>query len=792
MIKKALLFLLTLMPLGAIAQQAVGSWYFYPLYKGVPSRVIDTPDLTYYLSLGRLYSYDKRNDESREYVELLSDTGISKIDYNAERKFLFIGYENGNVDLLYDDGHVVNLPDIREAQVSFDKGINEVDFYGNQVYVATKFGLVVFDAGQRTVRQSGIYGKNVAAVAAQGDYIIINTENRNYSIKRTGLISRFDNFMQLDDIANVAEMKGMGDYILIRTNNLVRAARYDFPDGKMNVLGTQTQAAASPLMRCADGKMRIVSGGRVYAYGKDGERTQESDIPSVISGNAYGMWRGCDGVWAASGDGVGCYDITGASVTVKTDRILPADAVSMSQVAFIKPAHDGSRIYLSTVNESYVGQAKSPRNDGANICAITPDGIVDVSPVEGITSEAGGSLSKITLQSNFAVSPLDPEMLLISTQTQGLYLVKNGRQVHQFTSKNSSMEPLQNATRCYGADVDPDGNLWVTTLMGVNGNRAINILPASKFKGNLQNVSATDWVAPVVDGYRAHSDVNIVFIPNTNIAYLTMALYGPIVVYDTNGTITNLADDRHRLINSVIDQDGKTFDSGIETCITLDNRGALWVGTASGLYSIDNPADGLNPDMRVTRLKVPRNDGTNFADYLLDGEYITAIAVDGSNNKWIGTQASGLYYVNADGSEVLAHFTSDNSPLPDNVISALYCDSNSNEIYVGTNYGLLRYSGFHSPGREDYSDVYAYPNPVKPGYSGWITVTGLMDNSLVKIADVSGSVVYQGRSDGGMFTWDGCNSAGARVKSGVYYVFASQSTDGGQSSAAVTKILIMN
>ena len=113
MIKKTLLFLLTLLPALANAQQAVGSWYFYPLYNGVPDRVIDTPELTYYLSLGRLYSYDKQNDESREYIDLLNDRSVTVIDYNPARGFLFVGYENGNIDLLYDNGRVVNMPDIR-------------------------------------------------------------------------------------------------------------------------------------------------------------------------------------------------------------------------------------------------------------------------------------------------------------------------------------------------------------------------------------------------------------------------------------------------------------------------------------------------------------------------------------------------------------------------------------------------------------------------------------------------------------------------------------------------------
>ena len=102
------------------------------------------------------------------------------------------------------------------------------------------------------------------------------------------------------------------------------------------------------------------------------------------------------------------------------------------------------------------------------------------------------------------------------------------------------------------------------------------------------------------------------------------------------------------------------------------------------------------------------------------------------------------------------------------------------------------YSSTSAPAADDYSQVYAYPNPVRPDYTGWITITGLMDNSLVKIADAAGNVFHQGTSEGGMMVWDGCDSHGKRVKTGVYYVFASTGGDGVESNGAVTKILVVN
>ena len=119
-------------------------------------------------------------------------------------------------------------------------------------------------------------------------------------------------------------------------------------------------------------------------------------------------------------------------------------------------------------------------------------------------------------------------------------------------------------------------------------------------------------------------------------------------------------------------------------------------------------------------------------------------------------------------------------------------DPHSNTVYFGTDKGLVSYGSTATQGAEDYSDVYAYPNPVRPDYTGWITITGLMDNSLVKITDTAGNLVHQGTSEGGMYLWDGCNTANQRVRSGVYFVFASQNATGTASGKPVTKIMVIN
>ena len=226
--------------------------------------------------------------------------------------------------------------------------------------------------------------------------------------------------------------------------------------------------------------------------------------------------------------------------------------------------------------------------------------------------------------------------------------------------------------------------------------------------------------------------------------------------------------------------------------VVEDKKGDFWIGTFEGVFVVKDVEQlGVSDQLAVVRPKVSRNDGTIYADYLLSTDNINYIAVDPNNRKWIATNASGLFLVNEDGTEILQNFTKDNSPLSTNQIWGVYCNPNGNEVFINTPAGSYIYNSTSSPAAQDFSEVIAYPNPVRPDYQGWITIEGLMENSLVKIADAQGSVVAQGRSEGGMYVWDGCNSAGERVRSGVYLVFASQS-DGTASDGAVTKIVVIN
>ena len=180
----------------------------------------------------------------------------------------------------------------------------------------------------------------------------------------------------------------------------------------------------------------------------------------------------------------------------------------------------------------------------------------------------------------------------------------------------------------------------------------------------------------------------------------------------------------------------------------------------------------LNNGSTLTQVKVPRNDGTNYADYLLTGINITSIAIDGAGRKWFATSGNGVYLMSADNMTQLQHFTTENSPLLSNNVLSVTNNLSTGEVFFGTENGLCSYiSDATQTNTEMTSDnVWAYPNPVEPGYTGPITITGLSLDADVKILSSNGAIVNEGRSNGGTYVWDGCDQKGRRVASGIYMV----------------------
>ncbi len=419
--------------------------------------------------------------------------------------------------------------------------------------------------------------------------------------------------------------------------------------------------------------------------------------------------------------------------------------------------------------------------------------IEDKTPVNGdFTTVNGSSNNQLYTGYHLVVDPEDPTVVYVPTWFEGIWKFKEGKQIGKYDKTNG---PFGTGYSCSVEDVAFDGNnnLWAIAHDYPNSREIVTMLPANRNRSN--NVSSEDWITLDLPGFGSQEsrDSKIVHFrhsKNKNLAMITQT-FGEqnVIIYDTNGT-SAISDDKYWMLNQFMDQDGKAFGPYAVISITEDQNGDIWLGTACGVIVIHNLRNMLSTkNNTVERIKVPRNDGSSLADYLLDNQAVTSIAVDAGNKKWLATTTSGVYYVSADGREIIDNFTRSNSMIPSDEVHSVVCDYNSSDVYFGTTNGMAVYHSTVAPAADDFSEVYAFPNPVRPDYSGWITIKGLMDNSLVKIADSAGNVFIQTRSEGGMIMWDGCNAAGERVPTGVYYVYASQNQE--TNNGAVTKILVV-
>ena len=225
------------------------------------------------------------------------------------------------------------------------------------------------------------------------------------------------------------------------------------------------------------------------------------------------------------------------------------------------------------------------------------------------------------------------------------------------------------------------------------------------------------------------------------------------------------------------------------TALAVDFNNAIWIGTDNGfaiLYNSSSVFDASADSYNVQRVKV---DIDGNVEYLLGNTYITDIEVDGANRKWLGTESAGVFLLSADGTEILQNFTVDNSPLISNAILDMQLDQSTGELFLVTDKGLISYRTDATYEDPEYSNVKVFPNPVKPDFSGQITIQGIKYDSDIHVTDVAGNLVYKTTSNGGTATWDGKTLTGEKVKSGVYLFWTAPNVGKGRK---VGKVVVIN
>lgn len=368
----------------------------------------------------------------------------------------------------------------------------------------------------------------------------------------------------------------------------------------------------------------------------------------------------------------------------------------------------------------------------------------------------------------------------------GLYEFKDGKYVKEYNYDNSPLKshallsPNKDYIMIESVVYDKNGSLW--------------ILNSASAGTSLFELKDGEWISHhkpeflLSTGDRSHDNmVKAMFDSRDLLWFCNDRFIEPALMCYQPST------DAAVCYSTFINQDGTKIEGmyGV-TDVAEDKDGNIWVGTDVGPFVIDKDNIGKSAeDMVFTQVKVPRNDGTNYADYLLAGIHVTSIMVDNDGQKWIGTNGQGVYVISRDNMKEVHHFTTENSKLLSDIVGSIAMNPKTGEVFIGTENGLCSYmsgiTGTIDTMNED--DVYAYPNPVTPDYNGLITITGLTDNADVKILSSNGVLIAEGKSSGRFFTWNGRDKNNERVASGVYMVATATSSG---EKGVVCKIVIIN
>ncbi len=763
-----------------MSAQSIGGWKLHPVFGNNIQNIIDTGSKVFFLTDEYLYSYDKEGKEIVSYSKQtnLSDIRIDDIYYNYDKKYLVVTYSNGNIDLIDNAGKVINIPDIYNATIKASKTINDVFFSGDKIYVATDFGYVVLDANKYETIESRAFNVTITQIGIVGSKILLGTKSKLYM----GDLS--SHYMNLSDYKATLINEG-GRIYPISDTSFMFITGWGYKATLQNdnvVLQDVIPQVVHSFKKSLNGYTCYAQDGSLITLDANGSKTATSPMPQSFSNSIISSYESDGSYWVLSTKGVAHIKAgTDGSETVMTDFFRPNS--STVKIPFYL-------VYNNSQKKLYVWNTGTNTffSDTQVIGAVsTYDGSFwkDIAPASAPTLNSNQNNNKLNSPYSPVFDPDDPTTYYVGTWYEGAYKITDGKVVTKYDWNNS---PIVRALNGYYSNVnqiafDKNKNMWF--FQPDNTSAPIMVLPRAK--QSQTTLTSSDWTTLKVNGMQAKKMMHFL-VTSKDIKLYTAGDYkDPLIVFNDNGnpagTITS------KLYSTLTDQDGKEFSWQNIYCFVEDLNGKVWMGTNVGVIEL-NPSNALNASFSINHLKVPRNDGTNYADYLLNDTPVTCIAVDGSNRKWLGTSTSGLFLVSADGSVILKQFTTENSSLTSNKVISIACNPNNNSVYVGTEDGLLEYASDAAPSAQTYSDVYAYPNPVRPEYTGMITIRGLMDNSLVKIADAAGNVFKSMRSNGGMATWDGCNASGERVKSGVYYVLASQN-ENESSSGVVTKILVI-
>lgn len=771
---------MTVIQMQAQSPLAIGQWRAHLPFR-FGNYVTQSNTKIYYSAGQALLALDK-SDLSTEFitkVDGLSNAGIDIVKYHPGSDVLAVVYSNSVIDLVKRN-EIVTLNQIRNfTNLPGQKKVNGVFTLGaSQMYLAASYGVSLLNLSRNQFEFTTFTGISVNSVAVLNNIIYAATNEGIYRSPVGGLnIADFNNWTLLGPeqgfpaVYRSVALAVWNNRLYADVNNDVMRLGDQGPELFHSGQGIPLRFLSAEGTRLLVGFGNCSPSGctnaRVTYFASDGSTGQLA--AGCVSVPLYALEDQQGRIWFA--DAFNGYRFV-KNVTDPVCTILEFNTPRTPNNYQIKIRKNEVWVAAGGVDQTFT--ARGSRQGFYSLI----DGIWNAYTPENSPAlrgeNAGDPNDDLTDFLAIAFHPGNGKIYAASFR-EGLIEFDGQQTMKLFNENNSSLGNAvgdEARTRVAGLAFDKDNNLWISN------HRAARPISVLKKDGTWQNF------APSCELTEIHQ---VAIDPSGNKWFVSSNQATGVLVFHEGNLEVN-GDERCRIIS----QTNSNLPSNATNCVAVDLDGDVWVGTVQGVV-IFECGDPFNAGCVGTIRPVERN---GFLGELLGTEDVLTITVDGADRKWVGTR-NGVYLLSPDGREEIHHFTTDNSPLPDNTVGAIGIDSISGEVFFGTLGGIVSYRSDATVGsRFQTEEVTVFPNPVRPEYDGPIAIKGLTRDAVVKITNVHGQLVFETRALGGQAIWDGRDFNGRRAPTGVYLVFAVSnprfSGFTGQPETAMAKILFVN
>jgi streptogramin lyase len=762
-----------LLAVAALGQSTAGfgDWQLH-LPTNRATSVADVGSRVYVATEDAFFYYDKELSTTRllSRRDGLHDVGVSALAYDSVTQQLVVAYRNTNLDILrLSDGAILNIGDIVRKEIQGTKSINQISISNKTAYLACSFGIVAVDLAKLEIRDSytniGPGGSvvQVYATAASNGVLVAATSAGvlrarltdnllDYRAWTTDFAARSGNPFRTLAVHNGLIYLGINGDRLYRYNPATPASGWQVAPGPSGVEFRQLASSRAGLLVTDNQKISVLNPTTGAAAVLRPALLRDPRAALRAKDGSFFVADFANGLLKITADGQQAEQfITNAPASTKSFSIL-TDARTNTVDVFSGAYGDRYLQERAQVGFYEYAQGQWTTVSAATLPAAQYPNLLD--PVRG-TRTPDGTLY-VASYGNGLMEWKGPGNFRLFNPTAGL--------------PNPLRSPIADVTYTRVTDIaaDATGKVWVVNRHQIAGTSGLFVF----------DPAATAWTTvPYFTGSEnldrlALDQVGGVWVSR---ARAPIGTTPGIVAYNPESGSIRYFTDSNGLPSSFI------YD------IVTDRQGALWVATDKGPAVFSDPISAFDPgsDLAFQLPYVTRGEGSGFV--ALRDEAVRCIAVDGGNRKWFGTDR-GLWLFNEDATEAIGHFTVDNSPLPSNRIVDVAVNDKTGEVFVATDAGVVAYRGSATVTEGKPSCAKVSPNPVRTNFTGQVGISGLANNGLVKITDVTGKLVYQTRATGGTVVWNLTDYNSRKVQSGVYLVLSS---DADGKNGCISKIAVV-